>query len=282
MSIKTRLIIKNITKITILSFILTLWFLIINSFVWALNKNEIIIDDNNNINYKNATIRPVANVWVAISSNIWIWLSEKNKINEISINSEIFEIEDFYNNSISIKNEVIIKNMIFIKEYFNILKINFNEILEKSNNREKTLNNIIRQLEIRYKNTVTSIVNLNKQRILLINERERIITKINTLKRDLEIDFIESNSDEFLNNIEDFYSLKDKETILKANIIFLWEFLRRYNILNNYNEMLINTLRDNRDIISKNSYIVIPKSGIGLLKDFNLIFSQEEYEIKKQ
>lgn len=282
MSIKTRLIIKNITKITILSFILTLWFLIINSFVWALNKNEIIIDDNNNINYKNATIRPVANVWVAISSNIWIWLSEKNKINEISINSEIFEIEDFYNNSISIKNEVIIKNMIFIKEYFNILKINFNEILEKSNNREKTLNNIIRQLEIRYKNTVTSIVNLNKQRILLINERERIITKINTLKRDLEIDFIESNSDEFLNNIEDFYSLKDKETILKANIIFLWEFLRRYNILNNYNEMLINTLRDNRDIISKNSYIVIPKSGVGLLKDFNLIFSQEEYEIKKQ
>lgn len=282
MSIKTRLIIKNITKITILSFILTLWFLIINSFVWALNKNEIIIDDNNNINYKNATIRPVANVWVAISSNIWIWLSEKNKINEISINSEIFEIEDFYNNSISIKNEVIIKNMIFIKEYFNILKINFNEILEKSNNREKTLNNIIRQLEIRYKNTVTSIVNLNKQRILLINERERIITKINTLKRDLEVDFIESNSDEFLNNIEDFYSLKDKETILKANIIFLWEFLRRYNILNNYNEMLINTLRDNRDIISKNSYIVIPKSGIGLLKDFNLIFSQEEYEIKKQ
>lgn len=282
MSIKTRFIIKNITKITILSFILTLWFLIINSFVWALNKNEIIIDDNNNINYKNATIRPVANVWVAISSNIWIWLSEKNKINEISINSEIFEIEDFYNNSISIKNEVIIKNMIFIKEYFNILKINFNEILEKSNNREKTLNNIIRQLEIRYKNTVTSIVNLNKQRILLINERERIITKINTLKRDLEIDFIESNSDEFLNNIEDFYSLKDKETILKANIIFLWEFLRRYNILNNYNEMLINTLRDNRDIISKNSYIVIPKSGVGLLKDFNLIFSQEEYEIKKQ
>jgi hypothetical protein len=111
--------------------------------------------------------------------------------------------------------------MLFIKEYYNILKINFNETLEKSKNKEKTLNNIIKQLEIRYKNANTNVINLDKQRALLTSEYEKVITKINILKKDLETDFSESNSDKVFKHVEKYYDLKYKQVNLKTNIIFL-------------------------------------------------------------
>jgi vancomycin resistance protein YoaR len=196
----------------------------------------------------------------------------------------VFKVEDFYNNSEIIEKELIEKNMIFTKEYYNVLKINFNEVIKKSENRKKTLNNIIKQLQIRYKNANTNIINLNKQRELLIGEYERIILKTQNLKRNLEKDFSKSNTKKVLEHTNDYYKLKYKEVNLKTNIVFLREFLKRYNFLNKRNKLLLDTLINNKDIISKNSYIVIPSSGSNLLKDFNILFTEEEHKqrIKKQ
>jgi vancomycin resistance protein YoaR len=196
----------------------------------------------------------------------------------------VFKVEDFYNNSEIIEKELIEKNMIFTKEYYNVLKINFNEVIKKSENRKKTLNNIIKQLQIRHKNANTNIINLNKQRELLIGEYERIILKTQNLKRNLEKDFSKSNTKKVLEHTNDYYKLKYKEVNLKTNIVFLREFLKRYNFLNKRNKLLLDTLINNKDIISKNSYIVIPSSGSNLLKDFNILFTEEEHKqrIKKQ
>jgi len=172
--------------------------------------------------------------------------------------------------------------MIFTKEYLNIIRMDFNSVIKKSNNREKTLFNIVKQLKIRLSNANSNIHNLIKQKSILISEYEKINTKIQTLKRNLEKDFNENNSEKVFKHVDNYYNLKEKEVILKTNIIFINNFIRKYNILNKYNSELTQILILNKDIISKNSYIVIPKSGTKTLKDFNLIFNEEEYKNKKQ
>ncbi len=282
MSIKTRWIIKNIIKISILSLILTLWFLIVNNFVWAWKIDIKKEEKSNNIKYKNIAIKPIANVWVAITSNIWIWVKKTQKISSQSIDNKIFKAEDFYKNSDKIKKQLIIKNMLFIKEYHNVLKMNINEELKKSKNREKTLKNIIKQLQIRLQNANSNITNLNKQIEILLWEYNNITTQIETLKKSLEIDFAKSNSQKVFKTVDDYYDLKYKQTNLKINLIFLWEFLKRYNVLNSYNKKILDTIVNNKDIISKNSFVVIPNSTNNMLKNFNLILSEEEYKTKIQ
>jgi hypothetical protein len=80
--------------------------------------------------------------------------------------------------------------------------------------------------------------------------------------------------------MNNYYDLKYKQIILKTNIIFINEFLKRYSYLNNYNKLLLDTLINNKDIISKNSYLVIPDSWNRLLRKFNLIYSESEYKNK--
>ena len=280
MSLKTKQIIKNFIKITTLSLAFILWFLIINNFLHANEKIKIKTEPNNNANYKNIIINPIANVWVAITSNIWMWLNKENKIKEENINNKIFKAEDFYKNSNNIKQKIITTNMLFTKEYFNILKMDFNSVLKKSKDKEKTLNNIIKQLQIRYKNANTNSVNLNKQKSILLWEHEKITTQIEALKRNLETDFTKSEANKVFKHVDNYYDLKHKQIILKTNIIFINEFLKRYNYLNNYNKLLLDILINNKDIISKNSYIVIPDSWSTLLKEFNLIYSESEYKEK--
>jgi hypothetical protein len=111
--------------------------------------------------------------------------------------------------------------MIFLKEYYNILKIDFNGILGKSKDKGKTLNNIIRQLEIRLRNANINITNLKKQRDILVTESQIVNSKINDIKKNLETNFSSSNPKKVFENVEVFYSLKYKEVNLQTNIIFL-------------------------------------------------------------
>jgi len=274
--------IKNLIKISTLSLMFILGFFIINTFANSGENIKIKTFPNNNANYKNIIINPIANVAVAITTNIWLKLNKAKTITQSNINNKVFSVNDFYLNSDNIKSELIKNNMIFTKEYLNIIRMDFNSVIKKSNNREKTLFNIVKQLKIRLSNANSNIHNLIKQKSILISEYEKINTKIQTLKRNLEKDFNENNSEKVFKHVDNYYNLKEKEVILKTNIIFINNFIRKYNILNKYNSELTQILILNKDIISKNSYIVIPKSGTKTLKDFNLIFNEEEYKNKKQ
>lgn len=285
MSLKMKQIIKNIIKISTFSLIFILWIFFISNYINADDKIEnktIKTKPNNNANYKNIVITPIANVAVAITSNIWIWKNKNSKIVESQINNKIFNANDFYLNTNEIKNSIIKSNMIFTVEYLNILKINFNSVLKKSKNRKNTLNNIINQLQIRYKNANDNTINLNKQNSILTQEYDKITLEIEKLKNELELDFTNSNTQKVFNKVDKYYELKNKQIILKTNIIFINEFIKRYNYLNKYNKLLLDTLIDNKDIISKDSYIVIPSSWDQLLKDFDLIFTEQEYKENKK
>jgi len=165
MSLKWKHIIKNFIKISTFSLIFILWLFFIDNYINAdeNQNNKTISNNNNNTNYKNIEINPIANVAVAITSNIWLKGNKNNKIVESNINNKIYKVEDFYLNTNDIKDSIIKNNMVFTTEYLNILKMDFNSVIKKSKSRNKTLNNIIKQLELRYKNANTNLINLNNQ-----------------------------------------------------------------------------------------------------------------------
>ena len=281
MSLKIKQSIKNLIKISTLILIFILGFFVINTFATIEVNQDIKTTPSNNANYKNIVIKPLANVWVAITTNIWLGLNKSNTINETNINNNIFPVIDFYENKNTIKNKILETNMIFTKEYFNIIKMDFNSLIKKSSNKSKTLDNIIKQLEIRYTNANVNLNTLNKQKEILISEYQNILIEIESIKIKLENDFEQSNIELLTNDTNSYYELKNKENILNTNIIFIQELIKRYTYLNNYNKLLLDTLINNKDIISKDSYLIIPDSGNQLLKDFDLIFTEEEYKNKK-
>jgi predicted nuclease with TOPRIM domain len=172
--------------------------------------------------------------------------------------------------------------MLFIKEYYNIVKANFNNIIKKSDNRERTVKNLLKQLQIRYKKANTNLQTITKQKSILSQEYEKLTTQIENLKKKIESDFNKNKASEVFKDVDLYYSLKEKQIIVKTNIIFINNFIRRYQILNKYNSMLIENINLNQDIIIKNSYLVIPKSGTKLLKDFELLYTEDEFKKLKK
>jgi len=281
MSFKMKQIIKILVKISIFSLILSLLFFIVNTFASSWDITKINTSPNNNANYKKIIVKPLSNVAVAISTNIWLWLNNKWIISETSVNNKLYSVDDFYLESENVKKWLIRTNMIFTKEYFNIMKMDFKSVLKKSKNKAKTLNNLVNQLKIRLTNANSNLQTLYKQKSLLITEYEKITTQIETLKRKLEKNFNENKSDLVFKNVDDYYNLKHKQIILKTNIIFINNFIRKYAILNKYNQELLNTLTLNKDIISKDSYLVIPNSWTKILEEFELIKTEDEFKNKK-
>jgi len=286
MSLKLKQIIKIILKISTLSFALVISFFIINNFAGAYLEVEVEEKEKHKLtneeNYKNIIIQPIANVWVAIASNIWLWLKKSEQILETNINSNVFKIEDFYINSDNIKQVVIKKNLIFTKEYLNIIWMNFNWIIKKSNNKIQTVNNIIRQLEIRYKNANINSTTLTNQNKILLTNYNSVKSELDSLRFNLEKDFTLSNEEKVFIHMDNYYDLKNKEAIIRTNILLINELLKRYKYLNNINKKLLDNFILNKVSISNWTYIVIPDSWNELLKEFNLIYTEEEFREKEK
>lgn len=280
MTIKSKNIIKNLLKVSILSFIIISLLNIWNNFINAKKESEVISEKNNTNNtiYSNSKIDPIANIWVAISTNIWIKYFKKQDISYDNIYQEIYSIDDILNNKEEIKDELIAKNILYIKEYFNFVKTDFNTLLINTNDKKTTLNNIINQLEIRFTNSIKALSLLSKQKEILLDEYSNTINKIESVKKDMEENYDTINLEWLNKNLDEYYDLKRDEAILKTYIILISWFENRYNIINNYNKLLLDTLINNKDIIIKDSYVVIPDSWDQLISDFNLIISETEYK----
>lgn len=64
--------------------------------------------------------------------------------------------------------------MILIREYLNLAKTDVKGVLETSNNKKATLENLINQLSLRYKNATVSSQSLEKQKALLLAYIEQV------------------------------------------------------------------------------------------------------------
>lgn len=255
------------------------FFVIINYFWYFLNATE-TPNKSTNTNKEKFTskdIEIIGNVWVAITTNIG---TRHKQIKETPINTykDIVEIGYILGNNNIAKDQLIWANMIFLNEYFHILRTDIRSLLSASNDRAFALNSFIAQLEYRYKVATENIQKLQSQKAELVSAYNASNTEIEHLKNKIWSDFSTFNNAETLKNIDWYIKIKWENTNAFTYIVFINKFLEYYTILNNYNAKVLDTLINNKEILIKNSQVVIPDTGGELLKQLKLLYTEEEWK----
>lgn len=273
---------NSVWQILLKIFMLTsVFFVIINYFWYYLNADEEVITSTNSNREKftSKDIEVIGDVWVAIATNIGTRYKE-TKETPVSIFKDVVEVGYILWNQNIAKDKIITANMVVLNEYFNILKTDIRSLLSTSNDRELALNAFIAQLEYRYKVGIENSKNLNLQKAELLKAYNSSNTEINTLKDKISDDFSDFNNIETIKNIDNYLKVREENLNARTYIVFINKFLNYYAVLNEYNKKVLDTLINNKEIIVKNSQVVVPDSGSDLLKELKLIYSEEEWKDK--
>ncbi|MDD4151348.1 MAG: hypothetical protein PHR68_01925 [Candidatus Gracilibacteria bacterium] len=223
----------------------------------------------------------VASVGVAISTNIGTGLKQVTET-PAKAYQDVMDISYILANKQVARDKIISQNMLLLNEYLNILKTDFKTMLNQSNDREKTLDSYISQLEFRYTNSVGYIQTLKNQRSILVTSANQSNTKVESNKTKMGNDFKIFDSQAVITDVDNYLEAKDEYTYSKTYIVFIDKFITYYSLLNSYNKKLLDTLINNRDLIIKNSQLVIPDSGTDLLKKLDLIYTEADYKKEAQ
>lgn len=258
-----------------------IFFVLINYFWYFLNASESPnkSTNSNKEKFTSKDIEIIGNVWVAIATNIW---TRYKQTKETPVNAYKDVIEVWYilwNQNIA-KDALITANMVFLNEYFNILKTDIKALLSSSNDREFALNSFIAQLEYRYKAASENMNKLNSQKIELLKAYENSNKEIDSLKTKIWSDFWNFNNTQTIKNIDHFLEIKKENTNALTYIVFVNKFIDYYTTLNNYNKKVLDTLINNKEILIKNTQVVIPDTGWELLKQLKLLYTEEEWKWK--
>lgn len=279
---------KKIFKFLILTITIILtyriWIFLINA-----NNNSTIVSKTNSSNFRSIYSSEISKTWVAISTNIWIKFSENNLSTNSSVNisneeiyKDLFSFEDLKTKRKNVEEILITNNMLWLKEYYSILKTDFKTMIQNTNDRAKTLEWIYNQLRLRYNSTAERIKILEKQKEILVKEYNSIDSKITESKKKISENYKKIDTVWVNSEIENFLELKNDQNLVRTYIVFINNFLNNYNALNRYSWNLLNSLAINKDAIEKWSYVVLPNSGNEILKEYGLLLTEDEYKKLKE
>lgn len=252
--------------------ILNIWDYLINATL--VEKNSTTNTDNSS-NFKNVNNSSIWKTWVAITTNLWIRYTQRKEL-PATIYKDIFSVNEIISNQDTVNKELVWANMQYVNEYRNVLKTDIKQLIDSSYDKSKILNAFIDQLEFRYVEAANNIKNLNEQKTVFMTNINNSNTQIETLKTKIQTDFQNNNSQESLKNLNKYLDLRKEYYYSRTYIVYINHFLTEYNYLNNYNKLLLDTLINNKQAIIKDAFVVIPDSWTGLLKDFNLLYTEEE------
>jgi len=282
MALKTKNIIFTIIKIAILTLII-FWLIY---FAWSLFKS-----DKNNANtktenktqneqnFENISLENISSVWVAISTNIWMKFQKQNNTDSINIDYIWnFSIDEIMVGNSSGMEQILDKNLSFLQEYRSFVKMDYNLAMKNSPDKASTLNNLIKQLEFRFRTSISNVKNLQEQQSTLKTEYNSNKKELENIKIKMERDYNDVALQELREDLQVYYSLKSRETVLTTYLVFIWNMIKNYIAINSYNKIVLDTLINNKDVISKSSYVVIPDSWTKVLDDLWLIVTEDEYK----
>lgn len=279
-------IISQILKITILS----LFFAVAIHFsYWALSDNGITTKpsgmsevqnfsntwNNNKYKFKKSDAQILANVWVALATNVGTKFKQRSTQNlytSVSGVSQVVAVRKFSDATNAGK------HMQSISEYYNIMKTDVSGMLKSSNNKRETLDAYIDQLWYRYKLAIRNKQELQKKRTELQAQLTKSVEKINKIKARINVDFKAFDANNTNRNIDWYLRAKWEYNYARTHLIFINQYIKQYEYLNNYNKTVMDALINNKDIISKNSYVVIPSTWTQVLKKMNLIISEADFK----
>ena len=271
--------IKNILKIVTVFLSLILFYRIS---IFLVNANNSIKSENkNSSNYKSILVSDISKSGVAITTNIWTKYKKSSAINS-TIYEEYFSIEEIKKNKKMAQDNLISNNLIAIKEYQALLRTDFKAYLNNSTDRKKTFEAIYWQLSIRLNNWINTVKILAKQRELLTAEMDSIDNKLKSIKQKITVDYKKADWDAISKDIEEYLLLKNDYTFVRTYVVFINSFLNYYKVLNEYNSKLLNIFNSNKDAIIKWSYVVLPSGWTEILKDYWLLYTEDEYKAKLQ
>lgn len=166
------------------------------------------------------------------------------------------------------------ENTLMVREYYNLSSADIIDALKTSSNRQRTLDSFVSQVELRSDNALKSIQSLENQKNIYVVELTRLSQEIEAEKNTLESEFNGRDTESTLRSSERYFSLRNEYTEFFTDVVFMNQYLRQYDFLNQYNAGIINTLKVNREQIINQSYIVIPNSGNEFLRPLELIFDE--------
>lgn len=271
------IIIKILLLTTVFAGIFYAW----TTFLNAQNTNiQPEIKNQNTSQFSTPSNKNLGRTSVAIASNIGLKFN-KNKEISSTIYKEIFSISDLIKTTKYNENKLLAKNYVLIQEYRNLLKTDFKDYIDSSLNKQEVLDAILWQLEYRYIDANSNIQNLNKQKEILLSAMNQSSTVIDSLKWNMSRNYNSFDIDNTYTDIQKYVEAKEQFYHAKVFIVYINVMLRDYQVLNKYNKLLLDTMINNKQAIINNSYVVLPDSGTQLLKDFDLLYTEEQFKAKK-
>lgn len=275
---------NNAFSIWIKVLTLTCVFFVVINYFWYFIKadntktiKELSVENKQKFTTKDINV--LSPVWVALTTNIWTRYKERKEI-PVSIYKDVLDIWYILSNQNVAKDKIITVNMIAVNEYLNILKTDVRWLLAWSNDRAFALNSFISQLEYRYKIWIENSKTLMMQKTELTKSFNETEAELESIKTKMWKDFWNFDSNQTIKNMDDYLKLREENLNARTYIIFIDKFLLYYSTLNNYNKKILDTLINNKEILVKNTQVVIPDTGWTLLKDLKILYTEEEW--KKQ
>lgn len=170
--------------------------------------------------------------------------------------------------------------MLIVWEYLNLSRTDIKSLLDSSNDRKRTLEWFINQLELRERNSRLSMQSLELHKDLLVAELDSLSSQIESIKSDMERAFSSGDSGKTLSDIDSYFELRKLYTIAFTDIVFINQFLKQHDFLTRYNLWILNTLTSNKQAIIDKTFVVIPTTGSEYLKPLELLFDEAEIQVQ--
>lgn len=267
---KKSMYLKTTLKVIFVTAILTICIQISTQFLWTASQKQVeLLSAKSKEEY--------GNIWVALSTNIWTRFKQRTELPAQSYTS-VIAVSDILGKEETINDELIKANMLFLQDYLNLMKINLNDALQNGSDRKTSLETLITQFDLRQKNALINLQTVTTQVANLTAKMQSLDAQVTALKTHIGLDFQSVDTPAIIEDKNNYLDLKNQWTEARTYIIFYDQFIVQYNYLNNYNTQVLDTLTNNRDIIIKNSYVVLPDTGTTILKDLNLIINEADYK----
>ena len=261
--------IKTLGRITTLTLIILVLFRVTTAFFETEKPVE-----QNKYNFKSAASSELWNVWVAVSTNIWIRF-EQNRNTTTSGNSNI-KLGILSGDTLADREEILSVNILALKDYNNLMRTDVRELLSSSSNKSKALDSFVSQLELRYKNGVQNGRALELQVAKLEADMAAALEKVAQHKAEMAAGLKAHDTDAIMIAMDNYLIETNNYNIAQSNLMFARYFVQKYLEFSVKNKVLLDTLINNKDALSNGSFIVIPDSGTDLLKSLNLIFDESD------
>jgi len=246
------------------------------------NQEEIDTSITNKEQYQSAYAANYWSVGVALSTRIGMQYTNGNVNASNTYYRDIQSLWTDLKERSTIREQLISQNMLIIREYLNLSQTDIKQMLNTSSNREATLEWFVSQLENRYKNSTLSIKSLQSQKALLVQEIDRLSLQIEATKTAMQNSFSSFDEAGTLEKVDSYYELRQQYTEAFTDVVFVNQFLKQHEFLNNYNKTVLDTLINNKKALINESFVVLPDSGTQFLKPLDLILDEAEFKTNVQ